>query len=206
MALLYFKQIVKAVMYCHSNNVFHRDLKPANIVVKDDICKLIDFGMATESEPCTKKVGTIGYIPNEVFQKNPIYSCIKADIYALGIIFVYLLTGKHFFTRPDNEDVQYRKKYVENVNDFWKNYVLESVYFDQHSKKLLHDFRDVIDGMLMTNPEQRLSIDQIIKVKLLFKKLKNKSKKKNTKKSVKKSKKKSKKKSLIREKMMTILL
>ena len=33
-------------MYCHSNNVFHRDLKPANIVVdKNNICKLIDFGM-----------------------------------------------------------------------------------------------------------------------------------------------------------------
>jgi serine/threonine protein kinase len=84
-------------MYCHSNNVFHRDLKPANIVVdKNNICKLIDFGMAIDTDRCTNKVGTIGYIPNEAFQINPNYSCAKADIYALGIIFVYLLTGKHF--------------------------------------------------------------------------------------------------------------
>jgi serine/threonine protein kinase len=178
-------------MYCHSNNVFHRDLKPANIVVdKNNICKLIDFGMAIDTDRCTNKVGTIGYIPNEAFQINPNYSCAKADIYALGIIFVYLLTGKHFFTRPDNQNVQYRKKYVENVDDFWKNYVLDCDYFDQNSKKILYDFRDVIDGMLFTNPEQRWSIHQIIdyfKIKSLFKKIVKKSKKKSVKKSKKKS-------------------
>lgn len=48
-AKLFFKQIVKAMNYCHSNGLIHRDLKLENMLLvnkeKKDI-KIIDFGIA----------------------------------------------------------------------------------------------------------------------------------------------------------------
>lgn len=34
-AKFYFKQIIKAISYCHSRGVCHRDIKPENILVDD---------------------------------------------------------------------------------------------------------------------------------------------------------------------------
>ena len=49
---MYFGQIIDAVRYLHSNNIYHRDLKLENILLdyKKDI-KIIDFGYSFECEP-----------------------------------------------------------------------------------------------------------------------------------------------------------
>lgn len=37
--------LIKAIEYCHLNNIVHMDIKPANIIVTNNlICKLTDFG------------------------------------------------------------------------------------------------------------------------------------------------------------------
>lgn len=45
-----FRQIIKAIYYCHNNGVCHRDLKPENFLFMskgDEKClKLIDFGLS----------------------------------------------------------------------------------------------------------------------------------------------------------------
>ena len=46
----YLKDIMKGAMYLHTNGMIHRDLKPANILIKEDICKLSDFGFAKSLE------------------------------------------------------------------------------------------------------------------------------------------------------------
>ena len=48
LAKRFFKQIVLAVGYCHSQNVIHRDLKPENILLtENNTVKLIDFGLCS---------------------------------------------------------------------------------------------------------------------------------------------------------------
>ena len=46
----YLKDIMKGAMYLHTNGMIHRDLKPANILIKENVCKLSDFGFAKSLE------------------------------------------------------------------------------------------------------------------------------------------------------------
>lgn len=44
----YFKQLINALEYCHSQGICHRDLKPENLLFDDFFnLKLCDFGFST---------------------------------------------------------------------------------------------------------------------------------------------------------------
>ena len=93
--LLY--QITEIVAYLHQQKgiVAHRDLKPANFVMaKDGSLHLLDFGTALtgmESLHCRDLCGTPGYAAPE--QMCGARSGTEADVYALGAVYAYLLTG-----------------------------------------------------------------------------------------------------------------
>ena len=45
-------QVLRAVIYCHANDICHRDLKPENILIETDgVVKVIDFGIAMAFNP-----------------------------------------------------------------------------------------------------------------------------------------------------------
>src|SRR6267154_4332018 len=96
--------LCKALDYIHSQGVVHRDLKPENIMIdKDDHVKHIDFGIAANAgsrrltfAKLTQAMGTPDYIsPEQVKGKR---GDARSDIYALGIMFYEMLTGKVPFT------------------------------------------------------------------------------------------------------------
>jgi serine/threonine-protein kinase len=98
-------QLSDALVFIHSKNIVHRDLKPANIMLtgKDgigDVVKLLDFGLArtrfqTRLTRTGMLVGTINYMsPEQVSGLPPTPAC---DVYALGIIFYEMVTGRHAF-------------------------------------------------------------------------------------------------------------
>lgn len=80
-----FHQILEAIKYCHSKQVWHLDLKPSNIIVtKDGLCaKIIDFGLSDNSDFAFKTLGgTRKYAAPE--QLNGTMADHRSDIYALG--------------------------------------------------------------------------------------------------------------------------
>src|SRR5690242_2438109 len=92
--------ICDALDYIHSHGVVHRDLKPENIMVDaDDHVKLIDFGIAGQAgarrltfAKLSNVMGTPDYIsPEQVKGKR---GDARSDIYALGVMFYEMLTGK----------------------------------------------------------------------------------------------------------------
>lgn len=88
-----FISVVKAVAYCHSQGIYHRDIKPENVVLtKDGTAKLTDFGFATTAKESTAQVGTRAYMSPELLQRLP-STCAKSDIWGLGVLLHFMLTG-----------------------------------------------------------------------------------------------------------------
>lgn len=91
-------QIARALAEAHRQGVVHRDLKPANILLDaDGEAYISDFGIARSlgSSGMTKTgvvVGTPHYLSPEQARGDKVGAA--SDVYALGIIFVEMLSGK----------------------------------------------------------------------------------------------------------------
>lgn len=98
--VVFFRQILKIFSYLHTRKppVIYRDLKPSNIMIKDGRLSLIDFGIAKTLEPQADGtiIGTPGYASPD--QYKGIDSPLN-DIYSLGVLMHYLLTGRN----PDDK-------------------------------------------------------------------------------------------------------
>lgn len=94
------KQILKALVYCHSKCATHRDIKLENVIISSNgEVKVIDFGFST-CIPNDKKVkmfcGTPSYMAPEITQKTE-YCGPPVDIWATGVLFYVLISGKFPF-------------------------------------------------------------------------------------------------------------
>ena len=99
-----------ALRYCHKKHVIHRDIKPENIMISKDFnIKIIDFGLATDQNinNLTNFCGTLRSISPEIWGNVP-YCGVKADIFAMGIIFFALVIGCFPFNEAKYNDNYYK--------------------------------------------------------------------------------------------------
>ncbi|MBX3362699.1 MAG: serine/threonine protein kinase [Phycisphaeraceae bacterium] len=100
--------IADVVNDAHQRGVLHRDLKPANILVESNgRIRLLDFGLAKAIDPDTgvnaeltiseagRPMGTLAYMPPEQASGGSSGISVRSDVYALGVIGYYLLSGRH---------------------------------------------------------------------------------------------------------------
>jgi len=121
-ALNYARQIADALDAAHERGVVHRDLKPANIRIRTDgTVKVLDFGLAKINSPDSDAsqfnlthsptlpmgatqvgmiLGTAAYMAPEQARGKAVDK--RADIWAFGVVFYEMLTGRRAF---DGEDV-----------------------------------------------------------------------------------------------------
>lgn len=103
-------KILDAMQCVHNAHIIHRDIKPSNIMIRENgtIC-LLDFGVAKDVEPSNGRsmtimgsiIGTNGYMSPE--QADGYAIDYRSDIYALGCVFYYMLTGQHAFNTLASE-------------------------------------------------------------------------------------------------------
>lgn len=104
-----FLDVLAAVAHAHGNLILHRDLKPSNILVtRDGQVKLLDFGIAQlldERQLAMAKTAagplhafTLDYAAPEQVQAGDV--TIATDVYALGVLLYFLLSGKHPTGQP----------------------------------------------------------------------------------------------------------
>lgn len=91
------KELTHIVMGIHKHNIIHRDIKPSNVMIdKNGRIYLIDFGIARNLKinqtTDTYMLGTEGFAAPEQYGFRQ--SDQRTDIYAIGALANYLLTGK----------------------------------------------------------------------------------------------------------------
>ena len=91
----YFSQILKGLVFLHSNGVVHRDMKPDNILLTknkagEKVIKIADFSLAEyyHSNRLNTVCGTPGYMAPEMFCEEEYDE--KVDVFSLGIILFML--------------------------------------------------------------------------------------------------------------------
>lgn len=150
----FFRQLLCAVRYMHSNGIVHRDLKPENLLLdvassKGNL-KLIDFGTATFISPgqrLSKQYGTAYYIAPEVIAKDYDEMC---DMWSCGVILYILLSGKPpFYGKDDAEILASVKKGKYNLSSpLWQ--------------KVSSNAKMLISSLLQYDPRNRLTARQAL--------------------------------------------
>jgi serine/threonine-protein kinase len=99
--------VLSALGYAHQKGFVHRDIKPSNIMIRSNgsVC-LLDFGIAKDmnSNGLTigqATIGTDGYMSPE--QADGYNIDHRSDIYSLGCVFFYMLTGHHAIEKRSND-------------------------------------------------------------------------------------------------------
>ena len=108
-----FEQLCHAVAAGHATGVVHRDLKPANIFLSDanrvgahKMVKVLDFGIArVMAERLTVDSTPLG-TPNWMSPEQAIgdQATTATDVWALGLIAFYMLTGRLFWFAAQQPD------------------------------------------------------------------------------------------------------
>jgi predicted Ser/Thr protein kinase len=95
------RSVVAAVRAAHEAGVVHRDLKPENVLLSDSgIVKVVDFGIARVADEGVSQLtrhgallGTPAYMAPE--QLLGTTADARTDIFAIGILLIEMITGRH---------------------------------------------------------------------------------------------------------------
>ena len=157
-----FRQILSGIAYLHSNNIIHRDLKLENILINDIeksittnedlfLVKIIDFGTAKifdKNKIPRAIVGSIYYIAPEVLLKKYGKEC---DMWSLGVILYMFIVGHAPFDGRSNRDIMEKIK----KGKYLKN--------EKRWKKASNEVKDLINKLLVLEPEKRLTAFEALK-------------------------------------------
>jgi serine/threonine protein kinase len=123
-ALNYARQIADALETAHEKGIIHRDLKPANIMITPQgVVKVLDFGLAAIAQPSAGDtsnpansptltisptragmiMGTAAYMSPEQARGKLVDR--RSDIFAFGVVFYEMLTGRQAFAAETVPDI-----------------------------------------------------------------------------------------------------
>lgn len=179
----YYKILIRYLIYqitfglyiLHSNNIFHNDIKLSNILINEDgIISICDFGSATFNDEFIYDL-TLNYAPPEFLQNQNMKSTDKSDMWSLGVIIMELFLKKNNFRNnniiENNKESQIRfilSKFGLNgnfSNNEINNYLNQKYIIklkEEDKVKIDKDALDLIENLLILNPNERYSARQVL--------------------------------------------
>ena len=117
-AVHFLRQTCKALREAHAKGLIHRDIKPANIFAAErggvyDVVKLLDFGLVREQ---STQADDLKLTQAGTFSGSPLFMCpeqtksyhnldARSDIYSLGAVAYFLVTGRAPFVGDNMWDI-----------------------------------------------------------------------------------------------------
>jgi hypothetical protein len=103
-----YREICAGVAHIHAHDIIHRDLKPENILFIGDTPKVADLGLCLiagleRATPSLEAVGPRFYMAPELEDGRTLDVTLAADIYSLGKILYFMLSGGRIFSREKHD-------------------------------------------------------------------------------------------------------
>lgn len=148
----YTKEVLFLLSTCHHAKISHGDLKPSNMLMDSfGRAKVGDFGLSSlnKTQTSTNFGGSFLYMAPEIFLKEP-FDPYKADVWSFGVSLYVLYTGfPPWFGFSQDEIMEA---------------ILAADYIPLSETN--QDINRVIDWCLKRNPQDRPSVDQLLRLPL----------------------------------------
>ena len=144
------KEVISAVYFLHHMNpkIVHRDIKPENVLLdQGNHAKLTDFGWSNYMEGDIKRTtvcGTPVYLAPEII--NNMGHDEHVDIWCIGVLLFELIVGRPPFSGETEQKVRYN---ILKMKINWPN-------------NIDSDAADLISKILKYNPDERISLEQML--------------------------------------------
>jgi len=173
-ARYWFKQILEGLHFLQAKGICHRDLSLENLLVNDDNCLVIDFGMClrvpysdqNNKEAITdvrrggvrrliKPMGTCGkhnYMSPEIYENAKSFDGFAVDLWSAGVILYIMLTGFPPYDHATRADQRFE-------------IIVEGLLVNQLREweiDLSDEAGDLLQRMLKENPRDRLTLGQVM--------------------------------------------
>ena len=148
---LFLAEVILAFEHIHNHRVVSRDLKPENILLDTTgHIKICDFNLAkanvSKQKKATSFCGSPMYLSPEMLDPEGVDQ--RADIYGIGLLIYELVTDKPAYT-------------AANLTQLYEKIKANKINFDL--PELKGDLKDLLKKILVANPDERITIEEIKK-------------------------------------------
>jgi serine/threonine-protein kinase 11 len=142
-----YRQVIEGLLYIHAQGLVHHDIKPSNILLfEDDIVKISDFGTSAPIDSVDTPLGSPAYQAPEFFDdQQTVLDAVKEDIWSLGVSLYESAFGELPYIGTNVYEI------VEEIRS-------RPLSIPERASPAL---RDLLTRILVIDPRQRLSLDDI---------------------------------------------
>lgn len=149
MARTVFLSLVEALTAIHQAGVIHRDFKPSNILIGEMGVRVVDFGISAVLDVAQLTstgvvVGTAAWMSPEQIDGRELTEA--TDVFNLGLVMAFCITGKHPFGEGRPDAVMYRIMHSE-----------------PELGAIAESYRVLIQRCLTKDPDQRITLAEVFR-------------------------------------------